>query len=264
MHPLLDLAGRPIVGHRGNRAFAPENTVESFRQALALGADAIELDVRATKDGEIVVIHDSTVDRTTDGTGAVDAHSWDEIRRLDAGFRFTLGADGGGGVGAQPYRGRGITVPTLAEVLETFPAAFVLIEIKATAASEGLRDLLRRMAASARCVVASFSAEALAVFAGDEFHRSGSTEDVARLYLPALLGWRFASLPYHALSIPRLHKGIPLPLGSLVRAVRPAGLPVHVWTVNEPPVAQRLWQKGVRGIITDDPGAMLKLREASP
>src|SRR5215208_5368632 len=102
MHPLLDPHRRPIVGHRGNAAHAPENTMESFRQALAAGAECIELDVRQSADGVPVLIHDPTLDRTTDATGTVATLPADRIRAADAGARFTL--DGL----TFPYRGRGL------------------------------------------------------------------------------------------------------------------------------------------------------------
>src|SRR5687767_2254684 len=110
-HPLLDPDRRPIIGHRGNAAHAPENTMESFRQALAAGAECVELDVHLSGDGAAVVIHDPTLDRTTDATGAVHALPLSRIQAADAGARFTR--DGH----AFPYRHRGLRVPTLEEVL---------------------------------------------------------------------------------------------------------------------------------------------------
>ncbi|MGZ5241412.1 MAG: glycerophosphodiester phosphodiesterase family protein, partial [Caldimonas sp.] len=86
---LLDPQARPVVGHRGNRARAPENTLESFREAVALGADAVEFDLRVSRDGALVVIHDETLERTTDGSGPVALRTVAELKRLDAGARFT-------------------------------------------------------------------------------------------------------------------------------------------------------------------------------
>src|SRR5919107_2807685 len=113
------------LAHRGASALAPENTIEAFRLAVGAGAGGLELDVHMTRDGQIVVIHDPTVDRTTNGSGAVSEMTFDELRRLDAGHTFS--PDGGP---TRPYRGRGIRVPTLEEVLEGFPDVAVNIDLK--------------------------------------------------------------------------------------------------------------------------------------
>src|SRR5918911_3284289 len=113
------------LAHRGASALAPENTIEAFRLALEAGAGGLELDVHMTRDGHIVVIHDATVDRTTNGSGAVSEMTFDELRRFDAGHNFS--PDGGP---TRPYRGRGVRVPTLGEVLEEFPGVAVNIDLK--------------------------------------------------------------------------------------------------------------------------------------
>ena len=125
MHALLDPARRIVIGHRGAAAEAPENTLSSFTRALSAGADALELDVRVTADGVPVVIHDPTLDRTTDRAGAVASLSVQEVRAADAGARFT--PDGGASL---PFRGQGVTVPTLAEVLQRFPGTPLVVELK--------------------------------------------------------------------------------------------------------------------------------------
>ncbi len=112
-------SGRPWpanFAHRGAAARAPENTLEAFRLAVEAGAGGLELDVHLTRDGEVVVIHDATVDRVTDGSGAVAGMTLEEVRRLDAGNSFS--PDGGQ---TFPYRGRGVRISTLAEVYEEFP-----------------------------------------------------------------------------------------------------------------------------------------------
>jgi glycerophosphoryl diester phosphodiesterase len=255
MHPLRDLGQRPVIGHRGNRAHAPENTIESFRQAVALGVDGLEFDVRLTRDGRLVVHHDETVDRTTDGRGRVADLDWKSLSALDAGARFTAAGR------STPYAGKGVGVPSVAEVLETFSTTPLLIEVKTGEAAAPLRELLVHMGAADRCVVASFSEETLRPFVGPDFLTSGATADVARLYLPALLRFPIRSVPFELISVPRVYRGLPLPLGSLARALEPLGVPVHVWTINDPGVARRLWRKGVRGIISDDPGAILAARD---
>jgi glycerophosphoryl diester phosphodiesterase len=160
MHPLLDRGQRPIIGHRGNAAHAPENTLESFRQGLAAGAECVELDVHLSGDGVAVVIHDPTLDRTTDATGAVASLSIEQIRRADAGARFTR--DGA----SFPYRGSGLVVPTFEEVLRDLGDVPLLIEIKAPAAAREARRLIEQYDAESRCVVESFEARALEPFQG--------------------------------------------------------------------------------------------------
>jgi len=125
MNPLTDLDARLVIGHRGNAAFAPENTLESFDQAMALGVDAIEFDVRVARDGVPVVIHDPTLERTTGRRDAVASLTAADLRTADTGATFTR--DGGK---TFPYRGRGLTVPTLPEVLARFPNLPMLIEVK--------------------------------------------------------------------------------------------------------------------------------------
>ena len=259
MHPLLDPSLRLVVGHRGNAVAAPENTLESFRQAIALGVDAIELDVRITSDGEVVVMHDAMVDRTTDGTGAVAALTLEAFRRLDAGARFTR--DGGR---TFPYRGRGIAPPTFADVLEQLPADQpILIEIKTAAASKRLREVIEAHGAESRCIVESFDPAAAETFRGSRIAIGASQRDAVRLLVPALLGRAPRSLPYRFLAIPRRYRGLSVPIAAIVRATEPAGVLVHVWTVNDPSVAIDLWKVGVRAVISDDPATILRAREGA-
>jgi glycerophosphoryl diester phosphodiesterase len=243
------------VGHRGNAAHAPENTLESFRQAVALGVDALELDVRLSGDGHVVVIHDPTVDRTTDGTGRVSRSSLDSLRRVDAGARFT--PDGGQSF---PYRRRGITIPTFAEVLSAFPSVPLLIEIKTHDAAMPTRQLIEAHGAESRCIVASFDDDVAPAFAGSGIVVGSSPADVKRLYFPALFRSRRKTVRFGVMCIPSRYRWIPLPVRGLVRALEPCGVNVHIWTVNDPKVARRLWKKGVRAIISDDPGAILQVR----
>src|SRR5215210_664900 len=140
------------LAHRGASALAPENTFEAFRLAVEDGAGGLELDVHMTRDGHIVVIHDATVDRTTNGSGAVSEMTLDELRKLDAGHNFS--PDGGP---IRPYRGRGVRVPRLGEVLEGFPVVAVNIEIKTgtPGIEETVLGVLREANALGRTLVVS-------------------------------------------------------------------------------------------------------------
>ena len=254
LHPLLDPDRRPIVGHRGNAAHAPENTLESFRQGLAAGAECIELDVHLSADGVAVVIHDATLDRTTDRTGAVHTLPADAIRAADAGARFT--SDGH----TYPYRGRGLRVPTLEQVLRELDDVPLLIEIKTPLASPETRRLIERYGAQSRCVVEAFDARSLDVFRGSAIPIGASSSDVKRLLHRVVTRWPARSLPYSVMCIPRWLRGVRVPIASLVAVTRPSGCLVHVWTINEPAVARGLWTVGVRGIVSDDPARMLAAR----
>ncbi|MDQ6611368.1 MAG: glycerophosphodiester phosphodiesterase, partial [Gemmatimonadota bacterium] len=107
MNILLDISAHPVIGHRGNRAHAPENTLESLGQAIALGVDAVEFDLRVTRDGKLVVMHDPTLERTTSGAGLVNAHTLHELQQFDAGANFTRDAGR-----TFPWRNRAVTVPS--------------------------------------------------------------------------------------------------------------------------------------------------------
>nr|MBA3891591.1 hypothetical protein [Gemmatimonadaceae bacterium] len=155
--PLTDPTYRSIIAHRGGAGRAPENTIPALAGARALGADAVEFDVRMSRDGEVVVIHDPTVDRTTDGRGAVLDLSAGALGGLDAGARFST--DGGR---TFPFRGQGIGVPRLADVLETLRDMPLLIEIKVAAALAPTVALLERFGAVGRAVVAAADHAAVA------------------------------------------------------------------------------------------------------
>ena len=169
MNPLLDPDARLVIAHRGSSSEAPENTLPAFEAAVRRGADAIELDVRLTADGAPVVIHDATLDRTTDRTGPVAALTLAELRAVDAGWHFT--PDQGR---TNPCRGSDVRIPTLGEVLWAFPRLSILVEIKEPSAQEAVRRVLVQEDATARCVVASEHREALVAFDEPPFVRGAS------------------------------------------------------------------------------------------
>jgi glycerophosphoryl diester phosphodiesterase len=255
VNALTELGGRIVIGHRGNAAHAPENTLESFAQAIALGVDAVEFDVRLTRDGVPVVIHDPTLSRTTSRPDIVAEIPYADLRRVDAGMWFT--PDGGA---TFPYRARGLTIPSLADVLDAFPRIPVLIEIKVAGTSGAIYDVLSKAGALDRTLVASMDGAAVAPLRQRKVATGASARDVAGLLPHALLGRRPAALSYDALCIPLLYGALPIPVVSLARAARGAGVVTHVWTIDAPDTAKRLWRAGVEGIITNDPAAMIRAR----
>ena len=239
------------MGHRGCPARAPENTLESFAHAVAAGARALELDVRLTRDGVPVVLHDATVDRTTSGRGAVAALSLARLAELDAGARFTR--DGGR---TTPARGLGVRVPTLDAVLAAFPDTPMIVEIKVVAAADAVRALLERHGSATRTLVASFHARALDPFRDAPFAIGATQREVRRLLRAALTRRPLPRPRYHAITVPPRYRGLPLPLGRFARLLRPHGVAVHAWTIDDPAAARALWAAGVSGIVTNDPGAV--------
>ena len=253
---LLDPLAHPVIAHRGNRAFAPENTVAAFAEAVALGADAVEFDVQLSRDGVPMVFHDSTLERTTDGHGAVAAHSAAELARLDAGANFTRD-----GVGSFPWRGRGVGIATFDEVIETLPRTLpCIVELKSAAATEAMRRAIARHAIAHRVIVAGFDAAATRPLRGNGLALGASTPDVVHLLPRALLGLRNRPVGWRALCIPPRWHGLPVPITALARSLRGSGAVCHVWTINDAAHALRLWRGGVQGVISDDPALILRTR----
>ena len=246
MNPLLDPNARLVVAHRGNRAHAPENTMESFIQARALGADALELDVRMSRDGVAMVVHDATVDRTTDARGAVASFTAAELQAMNAAAHFA----------GTPRVG----IPRLEEVLDTFGDIPIVIEVKEEAAVDATEATVRRFSAQNRIIVGSAREGVM-----QRFYRTGlsccaAASDAYRLILLGLLGLTPTAPRYQALSVTPRYRGFPIPIVAMARAARRAGIPTQVWTVNDPATAIAYWSSGVAAIVTDDPAAMLRVR----
>jgi glycerophosphoryl diester phosphodiesterase len=239
---------------------APENTLAAFAAGLAAGAERLELDVHATADGEVVVIHDAMLERTTDGSGPVAALPLAALERLDAGYRFRAPD------GTYPFRGRGLGVPTLAALLEAFPDTPLNIEVKqeeppivaavlAVLDRAGARQrtllaaehavIMDRIRAAAPDVPTSFSAAEVADF-------------LSRLRDGRLAGYR---PPGIALQVPPSFGDVTIVSPESVAAAHALGLEVHVWTINDVPEMERLLDLGVDALMTDFPArAMAVLR----
>jgi glycerophosphoryl diester phosphodiesterase len=249
---LLDPRARVVIAHRGASGHAPENTMEAFRLALSSGADALELDTHLTADGVAVVIHDATLNRTTDLSGAIASLTYDEIRKADAGFRFTTD----GGV-TFPYRGSGVYVPTLEEVARNFESCALVLEIKTAAAQKEALRVLASVGARERTIVSSADLSAVTEFRAAGWTTGACASEAARLkFDPRSRG----QLAYRALFVPLRHRGLPIPTRGFVRAAARGGATVHVWTVNETRIGVRLWRRGCVGIITNFPGEMVSAR----
>ena len=254
-HPYF--AGAPLlIAHRGGSALAPENTLEAFRRALEWWrADLLEVDVHATADGEVVVIHDATVDRTTDGTGAVAELRLEELRRLDAGFRFS--ADGGR---TFPFRWRGIRIPTLEELLLAFPGARVNVEIKDGRAQRRVGEIVHDLGATRRVLIAAGKRANRSLFGGYPGPTSASEEELKRFYLHHLARTtRLYRPPVDAFQMPERHGGLQVLSPRWVREAHAVNMAVHVWTVDEEDDMRRLLRWGVDGIVTDRPDRLARV-----
>lgn len=249
-----------LFGHRGAAGVAPENTLASFRRAHEAGVDVFELDVHATRDGEVVVLHDPTLDRTTDGAGPVAAVTFAELARLDAGHRFS--PDDGR---TFPFRGQSIRVPRLAELLAEFPDTPLNIEIKCEGAA--ILDAVVRMvrAARSRIVLAAEHDVIMQAIraAAPDLPTSCATGEVAA-FIGALQNGTPPTLPDGAvaLQIPPTFGDVTLVDAASVAAAHALGAEVHVWTINDPAEARRLLALGCDGIISDVPHVMRPIVEA--
>jgi glycerophosphoryl diester phosphodiesterase len=247
------------MAHRGGAALAPENTLLAFRQAIEWwGADVLELDVQPTRDGEVVVIHDPLVDRTTDGAGPVASHTLAELRRLDAGHRFS--PDGGRTL---PYRGCGVGIPTLAEVLDAFPGMRVNVEVKDGRAQARTREVIAAAHAEGRVLIAAAARGGRSLFLDYRGAVSASEEEMKAFYLlHRIRAGRLFVPRIDAFQMPFRHNGREVVTERLVRDAHAHNLAVHVWTVDDPGEMRRLLERGVDGIVTDRPDRLARVLHA--
>jgi glycerophosphoryl diester phosphodiesterase len=242
------LAGPPVFcAHRGGAALAPENTMTAFRNAVDVwGVDMLEMDVHASADGRIVVIHDATVDRTTDGSGAVAHMPWAAIRELDAGYHF-LDPER-----RASFRGRGVRLPLFDEVLEAFPLTRLNVEIKDARAAVGLIHLIRRHGAEHRVLVAAEHERCRRAVRSYPGAWGASRRQLLRF-------WAIYNTPASVLYTPRADilqvpptwAGRTVVTPRLIAEAHRRNIPVHVWTVDEPSLMKSLLALGVDGLQSD-------------
>jgi len=248
-----------VIAHRGGRSLGPENTLYTFRRAVDLGVDVLEMDVHQTKDGKLVVLHDSTVDRTTNGTGPVDHYTLSELKKLDAAYRWS--PDQGKSF---PLRGTGLSIPALSEVFEAFPQMRMNIEIKAPGQGElsAFCRLIHDSGMPQKVLTASFDADILKKFRSicPGIATSAGASEVMLFYALQKLHLESVYSPdYQALQVPRSYGALQVVTKRFVDAAHARNLKVHVWTINHVDEMQKLLQLGVDGIMTDYPQRLLKL-----
>ena len=250
LHAFLDGPTPVAIAHRGGAEEAPENTIEAFGAAVALGYRYLETDAHVTRDGVVVAFHDSRLDDATDRTGAIAGLSIAEVEAADAGFVFS--PDGGRSF---PFRGRGLRVPRLEELLHRWPEARVNIDPKADACVEPLVALVDRLSAWDRVNVGAFSDRRLRRVRALSHGRACTSmgpRAVAVARIAALCG-RMPRQGAECIQVPLRSGWIPIVTGGFVRAAHRARLHVHVWTVNDPSTMHELLDLGVDGIMTDRP-----------
>lgn len=239
-----------VYAHRGGAGLAPENTIAAFDNGLALGADGLELDVQLSRDGVPVVIHDPTLDRTTDADGPVSDRTAEELASLDAGYRYVRD-------GLFPFRGRGFGVPALRDVLARYPSTPLIVELKGSDArlAQAVVDDLHAAGVPGHVTVGSFSQGALdAVRAYDPSIRTGADMDEIRNELEAdVFGKRRSRLLFHSYQVPEVYAGVRVVSPEFVARSHAAGATVIVWIVNLEADIRRLLDWGVDGVITDRP-----------
>jgi len=240
-----------IIAHRGASALAPENTIAAFRLAKELGADGIELDVMLSADEKLVVIHDQSVIRTTNGQGKVNEMSWDELKSLDAGSKFDV-------------RFNGEPLPLLDQVFEELGGQFLInVELKNYATphdqlTEKVIDLILKMGISESVILSSFNARNLL--------KAESLEpSISRglLTLPGLPGIFYRGLlgkRYHYDALHPYHKDVNAKMVSRLHA---QGKQVNVWTVDKPEDLLRMRNLGVDMVICNDPAHAREVIEAA-
>lgn len=256
-HPFFAHAQPLCIAHRGGLGLFPENTLYAFERAAALGADAIEMDIHRTRDGELVVCHDPAIDRTTNGTGLIREMTLAEIQRHDAAWHWTQ--DDGA---TYPLRGQGITIPSLREVFAALPDRRFIIDNKPanpdmarqfarTVIDCGMQDRamvasfytdnLRAVRREFPDIVTSCSDPEIRFFWGMQFLRLGG------LYRPQAC----------AMQIPCFQYGVRIANRRYVTTADRRNVDVHVWTVNDEDEMRLLLNTGVRGILTDFPDRLL-------
>jgi len=255
-HP-WDRTGRPLVfGHRGGSRLAPENTLAAFDRGVAEGVDGLELDVRLSHDGKVMVCHDARLDRTCDVTGAIADMMSSDLSRVDAGYRFSPGD------GTYPFRACGFVVPTLRELVSRYPQHRLIVEMKddTPAMARATVDVLREAGALDRVCLGSFYAGVLrqARRLAPGTASSGARDEVLRAFVCSRIGWLPPFRRYQVLQVPERRESVRVVTPRFVRAAHCAGVPVQVWIVDCADDIRRLLEWGVDAIITDRPDVAVK------
>jgi glycerophosphoryl diester phosphodiesterase len=257
-----DISRPLVIAHQGGDGIWPGDTMYAFEKAVEIGADVLEMDAHITKDRQIVLMHDEEVDRTTDGSGRIEDMTLDQLRQLDAAYKWSN--DGGK---TFPYRGQGIQIPTLEELFQKFPQMRYVIEIKLTQnpIDRPLCDLIRQQNMQDNVLIASFHDEAMRNFRETcpEIATSASRTEVrnfvllGKAFLSGFIAPQYQSIqpPYD----PKESMNIPIMTRRFVREAHAKNVKVEPWTVDDPELMKQYIAWGVDGIMTDRPDLMIEV-----
>ena len=248
-----------VIAHQGGNLLRPGNTLLAFGHAMQLGVDVLEMDLHTAATGEVVVIHDTTVDRTTEGSGAVNSLSLSDLQALDAGYHWPFEGE------ARPYRSKGVRIPTFDAVLKRFPAMRFNVEIKQEEPdmSGAVCSVIRTHGAEHRVLVASFLRGAMLAFREvcPEVATSAFSGEVTAFLVHQKVGLASIYRPAaNALQLPAERYGFDLHAPGVIGTAIDRGMHFDAWTVNEPQRMRELFARGVTGVITDRPDLALEIR----
>ncbi|MBO5415433.1 MAG: glycerophosphodiester phosphodiesterase [Clostridia bacterium] len=245
MKPLIDKT--LILGHRGACGHAPENTMEAFELAIKMGADGVELDVHFTADGEVVVLHDEKIDRTSNGQGLVNQYTLAELKTMDFGYHF------------YKEQRKGIRIPTLAEVYELLAPIGKLVNVEIKSADPDIvkacHDIAKAYKMEENVIYSSF----------DHFQLQRAKEIIPNAFIAPLYGFNMLNPWNYCLDIgakavhPRFNQLRLLP--DYVKNCHDRGIRIHTWTVNTEEDIAFLLEAGVDAIITNYPDIANDLRK---
>lgn len=258
-HPYFNPDKFLVIAHRGGRSLGPESTLYTFQRAVDIGADVLEMDVRSTRDGQLIILHDDTVARMTNATGLIESFTLAELKKLDAAHRWS--PDNGQ---TFPLRNKGVKIPTLAEVFNTFPETKMNLEIKDFRSStiHSLCRLIRDHQMTKKVMVASFDADSLKEFRSvcPEVATSAGSSEAILFYSLQKMHLESAYSPdAQALQVPETFRDLRVVNRRFIEAAHSRNMRVQVWTVNDVKAMKRLLDLGVDGIVTDYPLQLMEL-----
>jgi glycerophosphoryl diester phosphodiesterase len=258
-HPALSFGRAQVFAHRGGAALRPENTIAAFDHGLSLGADGLELDVHLSRDGVVVVHHDATLDRTTDHHGPLARLTAAELARVDAAHNFVPR----GQSGPPPFRGKGIGVPALQDVLRRYPDIPVIVELKLNdpALAHRVIDAARAEGAIERLSLGSFGTRVLRAARAYEprLHTGSSREETRIALYRSWCRWPVSNPAFDAYQVPEVSGSTRVVSRRFVEHAHRCGVAVQVWTVDTEQDITRLLDWGVDGIISDRPDVAVEV-----
>jgi glycerophosphoryl diester phosphodiesterase len=251
-----------VYAHMGGDRIWPGDTLYAYDQSAKLGVDAFDMDAHITKDGQIVLLHDESVDRTTDGIGLVENKTLAELKQLDAAYKWSL--DDGK---TYPFRGQGIQVPTLGEVFAKYPNMRYLVEIKLTKTPIAVPfcDLIHKYNMQDKVIVASFHDDAMRLFREScpDVATSASKSEVLAFVILSKIGLSGLISPiYQSLQVPydtSESYGIPIITEGFIKAAHSKNIKVETWTLDDPELLKQYMNWGIDGVDTDRPDLMMPI-----